>query len=157
MREDITRYSRAASGRPSAVPSGAPVPLLDARTRSVDLDFDGRADLLYADLRAFYAIGNRGGGDFDAPRVIPRVRDREQFPDVDLSDPHVHLAGMTGDGSAAIVEIRNRSVIYSAQSGAGRFGNAVVMLSPPELPQNFGPDRVFLADVDGDGLTRYLR
>ncbi|MGQ0570143.1 MAG: toxin TcdB middle/N-terminal domain-containing protein [Armatimonadota bacterium] len=129
------------------------VSLLDARTRLVDLDFDGRADLLSTDLRAFYAVRNRGEGDFEAPRVTARVRDRGQFPDVDLADPHVHLADMTGDGGAAIVEVRNRAVTYWPNLGHGRFGPAVTMTSPPVLPENYEPARVFLTDVDGDGLA----
>ncbi len=128
-------------------------PILDARTKLIDLDFDGQADLLYADLKAFYALMNRGGGDFDTPRITPRVRDRETFPDVDLADPHVHFADMTGDGGAAIVEVRNRSVIYWPNFGYGRFGAAVRMTAPPILPPGYDAKRIFLADIDGDGLA----
>jgi RHS repeat-associated protein len=128
-------------------------PILDARTKLIDLDFDGQADLLYADLKAFYALRNRGGGDFETPRVTPRVRDREAFPDVDLADPHVHFADMTGDSGAEIVEVRNRSVMYWPNYGHGRFGAAVHMTAAPVLPAGYDPKRIFLADVDGDGLA----
>jgi RHS repeat-associated protein len=129
------------------------VPILDSRTRLVDLDFDGRADLLYADDQAFYAVINRGGGDFAPPRVIPRLRDRARFPNVDLADARIHFAPMLGDGSAALVEIRDRSVIYWPNLGQGRFGPAVTMADPPDLPARYAPERIFLTDVDGDGLA----
>jgi RHS repeat-associated protein len=129
------------------------VPLLDERTRFVDLDFDGRADLLYADERAFYAVLNRGRGDFERPRVIRRVRDRTLFPDVELADPRIHFADMTGDGTAALVEVHNRSVVYWPSVGLGRFAAAVRTQTPPELPVRYDLRRVFLVDVDGDGVA----
>jgi RHS repeat-associated protein len=128
------------------------IPLLHERTILMDLDFDGRADLLYADERAFYAVINRGEGDFDNPRVIPRVRDRSIFPDVDLSDAHIRVANMTGDATA-LVEVRDRAVVYWPNLGYGRFGAAVVMETPPDLPSGYNIRQLFLTDIDGDGLA----
>lgn len=147
LRQDGTWDTFRAFVRPPALP------LTDARTRFVDLDFDGQADLLYADDRAFYAVLNRGGGDFENPRVLRRVHDRAAFPDVDLASPSVHLADMTGDGGADLVEVRESLVTYWPNLGLGRFGPAVVMADSPRLPPRFDPALMFLVDVDGDGLT----
>lgn len=129
------------------------LPLTDVRTRFVDLDFDGRADLLYADDRAFYAVVNKGGGDFENPRVLPRVHDRAAFPDVDLASPSIHLSDMSGDGGADLVEVRESLVTYWPNLGLGEFGPAIVMTDSPRLPPRFDPTLLFLIDVDGDGLT----
>ena len=96
---------------------------------------------------------NRGGGDFDNPRVIRRVHDRAAFPDLDLASPSVHLADMSGDGGGDLVEVRASLVTYWPNLGLGRFGPAVVMAGSPRLPPQFDPALLFLIDVDGDGLT----
>ena len=125
--------------------------LLDPRTHFVDLNFDGRADLLYADERAFYTVINQGAGDFAPPQVTLRQHDHRLFPDVDLADPHIFLANMSG--GPALVEVRDHSVTYWPSLGDGRWGAAVQMASPPDLPPGYASQRLFLADLDGNGLA----
>ena len=48
-----SRFATTVSGTRSGRSRPPALPLIDVRTRFVDLDFDGRADLLYADDRAF--------------------------------------------------------------------------------------------------------
>src|SRR5207253_11385549 len=77
-------------------------------------------------------------------------------PGIDLSDPHIRLADMSGDGLQDIVLLYNGNIAYWPNLGHGRFGPTVQMRGAPRLPDGYDPRRVLLGDVDGDGLADFV-
>jgi RHS repeat-associated protein len=127
--------------------------LRDPNNRLVDLDADGRVDLLRTTPTAFVLHLNRGTEGWEALPPIPRVRDLDAFPDVSLADPRVHLADMTGDGLADIVLVRSGEVSYWPYEGLGRWGRRRVLKRSPAFVRPNQPRNVFLSDVNGDGVA----
>ena len=72
---------------------------------------------------------------------------------MDLADPRVRLADMTGDGLHDIVLLRNGNIAYWPNLGHGRWGAQVTMRRSPRLPDGYDPRRVLLGDLDGDGAA----
>lgn len=130
-------------------------------TAFADVNGDGRVDLLRTTARGLVMWQNRGGdAGFDLPTVATSAigidADRDRVPDVRLSDPHVFLRDMTGDGLPDIVHVRSGIVEYWPALGGGRYDRRVVMQQPPVLPANHDAARLFLADVDGTGTSDIL-
>src|SRR5207248_7043701 len=74
-------------------------------------------------------------------------------PGVDLADPRVRLADMTGDGLHDIVLVRSGNITYWPSLGHGHWGPPVTMHRSPRLPDGYDPRRVLLGDLDGDGAA----
>jgi RHS repeat-associated protein len=162
-------YARAAGGavaEPMAwegfrvFPSMPRVDWSDPNLRFVDVDGDGRADVLLAGDHLFTWFPSRGADGFGAPETAskePVGRDEERGPALVFADvsQSIHLADMTGDGLADIVRIRNGDVCYWPNLGYGRFGARVAMGGAPvfDHPDRWDPRRLRLADVDGTGTT----
>ncbi|MGW1545184.1 toxin TcdB middle/N-terminal domain-containing protein [Streptomyces sp. NPDC002309] len=133
--------------------------LKDSNTRQVDLNGDGVVDLLRTEASRFVVFLNEDGKTWSEPRYIPRNHDSEVFPDVFFADPGVQLADMTGDGLSDMVLVRSGAVWYWPYEGLDhwgkrpRWGKRRVMASPPAFDRDFDPKRVFLADVNGDGVA----
>ncbi|MFB7998968.1 toxin TcdB middle/N-terminal domain-containing protein [Streptomyces sp. NPDC056002] len=133
--------------------------LKDRDTRQVDLDGDGAVDLLRTETTRFVVLLNEDGRTWSAPSYVPRNHDLDVFPDVHFADPGVHLADMTGDGLSDIVLVRSGSVWYWPYEGLDRsgkrphWGKRRVMASPPVFDHDVDPERIFFADVNGDGVT----
>ncbi len=139
-------------GRMVALAGAPPVAGPGLASRFVDLDGDGRADVLTV-TDEFFALYYRADGGFAAqPRTIPR----NAAPQADLRDPHVKLADMTGDGLQDLVRVDGAAVRYWPYLGHGRWDAPVEMTAPPALPRGFDPSRLFLADVDGDGCADFV-
>ncbi|HET6214184.1 MAG TPA: SpvB/TcaC N-terminal domain-containing protein, partial [Micromonosporaceae bacterium] len=128
------------------------VSLTDPGVKLVDLDGDGLTDILRS--------GTRLECWFNDPD--PRKAwQRNTFatglsPDLDLADPRVRLADMTGDGLADLVLLHSGNVAYWPNLGHGRWGAMVAMRRSPRLPDGYDPGRVLLGDVDGDGRADLL-
>ncbi|MFD1156645.1 toxin TcdB middle/N-terminal domain-containing protein [Roseovarius aestuarii] len=124
--------------------------LADPSARLVDLDGDGRVDLLTYDGSRAYHYFNEGADGWDP---APVVTGRGDFPPVDLADDHTRFADMAGDGRSHLVSIHDRRVVWYPNLGQGRWGGARHIANAPELPRHYDPDRLFLADVDGSGMA----
>jgi RHS repeat-associated protein len=136
---------------PARIWRESPSAALAARgTRLADLDGTGRSSLLAAGDRTIlrYQLGDDGAWSH-TPAVLTRPGD----PPLDLRDPHVSLADMTGDGLLDLIRVDGSGVIYHPSLGAGRWEAAIRMQPAPALPRNYDPDHMFLVDVDGDGCA----
>ncbi|MFJ5304863.1 SpvB/TcaC N-terminal domain-containing protein [Streptomyces sp. NPDC088350] len=128
------------------------VALSDPNVRLVDLDGDGLTDVLRSGTRLECWFN-----DPDPRRAWQRTAvGNGTGPQVDLADPRVRLADMTGDGLQDIVLLRNGNIAYWPNLGHGRWGARVAMSHAPRLPDGYDPHRVLLGDVDGDGAADLL-
>jgi RHS repeat-associated protein len=128
--------------------------------RLVDLDGDGRADLLACDGEVFHWYPGLGRDGFGPPRRLSfPVADAHRTAVV-LDDPQGRtlLADMTGDGLTDLVRVEPGRVRYWPGLGRGRFGAPVTMADAPRLapPDTFDPARLTLADLDGSGAADLL-
>lgn len=135
----------------------------DPNLRWVDVDGDGRADVLIAGDDLFTWYRSRGEAGFAGPEQAPRPgpgADEERGPAIVFANEAecIHLADMDGDGLTDIVRVRNGDVSYWPNLGHGRFGPRVAMDAAPAFdhPDAWDPRRLRLADVDGSGTTDLL-
>lgn len=136
------RFSRAPSFDPG-----------DPDVRLFDIDGDGITDALRITTKAFYVFRNRGAAGWDAPFAIARQHDAAVFPDVSFRDPRVKLADMTGDGLVDLVLAHGSRIDYWPNLGDGHFGARESLSLHPSIAFGFDPARLFLADVNGDGVS----
>ena len=138
-------------GRPVHWDSAPSMALVSSRCRLADLDGDGMTDLLWSTGDALLLSHRRDPGGWEQrPLVVPAA---PGGPPTDLSDPHIYVADMTGDGTPDLVRVDGRGVTYWPYLGDGSFGAPVIMGSPPILPFDTAPERVFVVDIDGDGCA----
>lgn len=125
----------------------------DSEVRLLDLNADGIVDALRSSPAALYVYYNRGDEGWDEPIRIPRVRDAADFPDVFFSDPRVKVADMSGDGLTDIVLVHEHSLDWWPHYGNGRFGSRITLTIPNGPGRRFDPARLFLTDINGDGVA----
>jgi RHS repeat-associated protein len=126
-----------------SIASGGPA------TRLIDLTGDGLTDVLHSGTRLLAVFNDR-----DPDRAWSEsASSNGRGPNVDLADPRIRTADLTGDGLQDLVLLRNGNVVYWPNLGHGRWGDPVQMRGAPRLPDGFDPRRVLLGDVDGDGLA----
>jgi hypothetical protein len=121
----------------------------DPASRLVDLTGDGLTDLLHSGSRLLASFNDRDPNQAWSATAVSNGAG----PQVDLTDPRIRLADMTGDGLQDLVLLRNGNIVYRPNLGFGRWGAPVAMRRAPRLPDGFDPRRVLLGDVDGDGLA----
>lgn len=124
----------------------------------IDLDGDGRIDLLVTEdvaIRWYRSLGRAGYAEGEC---APPNRDEEQGPVAVWNDrtQRIFLADLSGDGLADIVRVRSGEVCYWPNLGYGRFGAKVTMERSPALGADFDPQRVQLADLSGTGASDLL-
>ena len=136
--------------RPISWQAAPGVALMSPLCRLADLDGDGMVDLLWSTGRSMLLTERTDEGWAERPTVVPTRADR--LP-TDLSDPHVRIADMTGDGTPDLVRVDGRGVTYWPYLGSGIFGEAVTMQAPPVLPFDTRLEDVHLVDIDGDGCA----
>jgi hypothetical protein len=125
--------------------------------RLVDLDGDGRADVLIIEDEAFTWHQSLGEAGFGPARRVNQGFDEELGPRLVVADhtQGVYLADLSGDGLADLARVRAGEVCYWPSLGYGRFGAKVTMdgLRPFDDPGQFDQRRVRLADIDGTGTA----
>jgi RHS repeat-associated protein len=136
------------------------IDLGDPNTKMIDLNGDGRADIIISDEHVFTWYPNQGKMGYDAAEYAPKPYDEEQGPALVFRDPvdSIFLADMSGDGLTDIVRIRNGECCYWPNMGYGKFGAKVNMNNAPvfDNPDLFNPAFIYLADVDGTGPADLL-
>lgn len=129
----------------------------DKHTRLIDLNGDGRPELLLSEDSVFTWYASAGREGFGAAQKVLKSFDEEQGPHMVFSDEQqsIFLADMSGDGLTDIVRIRNGSVCYWPNLGYGRFGSKIALANAPvfDHPDQFNPAYIKLADIDGSGTT----
>lgn len=124
--------------------------LKDSNTKLLDLNGDGITDLLSIG-KDYYCLyfRDKEKGWTERPVTIPL----NLFPPIDINDPHVHFADMTGDGLQDIVKIDGSVVKFWPCLGNGMWGEKQELKNDHTIPRNYEPKRMFLADIDGDGCS----
>jgi RHS repeat-associated protein len=129
----------------------------DPNIRLLDLDGDGRADLLLSEETAFRWYPSLGRKGFDEPQLAAKSFDEESGPAIVFADEtqSIFLADMNGDGLVDIVRAKQGELCYFPNIGRGRFGAKVSMRDAPifDLPERFDPARIQFADVSGTGAA----
>jgi RHS repeat-associated protein len=140
-----------------AFPNAPNVDTRDPNTKYIDLDGDGRPELVISEENVFTWFKSEGVLGWDTPARTPKPFDEERGPALVFADPtgSIFLADMSGDGLTDIVRIRNGEVCYWPNQGYGRFGAKVTMNFPPEFDtmDGFNPALIRLADIDGTGAN----
>jgi len=133
------------------------VALSDPNAKLLDLDGDGRPDLLVIQEQAFVWFPSLGMRGFGEPRLALNPRDEEGGPAIVFNDgtQTIFTADMTGDGLSDIARVRNGEICYWPNLGYGRFGAKVTMRNAPLLdhPDRFDASYVQLADISGTGAA----
>jgi RHS repeat-associated protein len=129
----------------------APSPLPgDPRVRMLDLNGDGVTDILFDTGRAWLVYLREGESAWaDEPLVLPSDR----TPPVSLTDFHVYLGDMTGDGLTDIVLVNGSGVTYWPACADGGWGAAVSMSPNVAAGRDWEAARLSLIDIDGDGCA----
>lgn len=129
----------------------------DAYTRMLDLNGDGKPEVLISEDSVFTWYPSAGREGFSQAQQTTKPFDEEAGPSVVFADAtqSIFLADMSGDGLTDIVRIRNGEVCYWPNLGYGKFGAKVAMDNAPwfDHPGKFNPSFLLLADVDGSGTT----
>ncbi len=129
----------------------------DPNVRMMDLNGDGKPEVILSDLGAFWWWENEGKIGYDSPELATKPYDEEQGVSLVFSDleQRIFLADMSGDGLTDIVRIRNSEICYWANLGYGRFSAKVTMDNAPmfDTAELFNPSYIQLADISGTGAT----
>ena len=127
--------------------------LSDSNVQLVDLIGNGLSDAIVSQETNFLWYRCLGETGYDEPRLIPRIYDLNEFPNVYFNDPEgrIRFADMNGDGLSDIVMIHNGRIDYWANLGYGRFSRRLTMANFPHFDHTFNLKRLFLVDLDGSG------
>lgn len=129
----------------------------DPYTRMIDLNGDGKPELLVSEDNTFTWYESAGRDGFTAAKKTIKPGDEEAGAQVVFADEKqtIFLADMSGDGLTDIVRIRNGEVCYWPNLGYGKFGKKVAMDGAPKFdaPDAFNPAFIRLTDIDGSGTA----
>ena len=136
------------------------IDLSQPNIRMIDLNGDGKPDLLITEDHALTWYASEGKKGYSERQSLSTILEDSCEPAVMFSDSSqsIYLADMSGDGRTDIVRIRQGEVCYWPNLGYGRFGKKVTMGNSPVFSStdNFLPQRILLADIDGTGTTDIL-
>jgi len=135
----------------------ANIDLSDPNSRLLDLNGDGKADVLITEDHVLTWYKSEGRKGYKAAQKTIKPLDEETGPHIVFADVEqsIFLADMSGDGLTDIVRIRNGEVCYWPNLGYGKFGAKVNIDKAPwfDVPDTFNPAYLRLADIDGSGTT----
>lgn len=133
------------------------IDLSSPHIRMMDVNGDGKPEVILCDEGAFWFWENEGKIGYDSPELAAKPYDEERGAAIIFSDPvqRIFLADMTGDGMTDIVRILNGEISYWPNLGYGRFGAKVSMGNAPvfDHPDLFNPAYLQLTDISGTGAT----
>jgi RHS repeat-associated protein len=129
----------------------------DANTRMLDLNGDGKPEVVISEDNVFTWYASEGRGGYASAQKTSKPIDEEEGPHIVFADAKqtIYLADMSGNGMTDIVRIRNGEVCYWPNLGYGKFGAKVAMDNAPvfDYPDAFNPAYLRLADIDGSGTA----
>ena len=121
----------------------------DANTRMLDLNGDGKPEVVISEDNVFTWYASEGRDGFAAARKTTKPFDEEAGPHIVFADAKqtIYLADMSGDGMTDILRIRNGEVCYWPNLGYGKFGAKVALDNAPvfDHPDAFNPAYLRLA------------
>ncbi|WP_409416717.1 SpvB/TcaC N-terminal domain-containing protein [Flavobacterium sp. PS2] len=129
----------------------------DPNTRMLDLNGDGKPEVVISEDQVFTWYASEGRNGFSAAQRAPKSFDEEAGPHIVFADAKqtIYLADMSGDGMTDILRIRNDEICYWPNMGYGKFGAKVALDNPPifDSENDFNLSFIKLADIDGSGTT----
>jgi len=129
----------------------------DSNTRLLDLNGDGKPEVIISEDQVFTWYTSEGRNGFSAAQRTPKSFDEEAGPHIIFADAKqtIYLADMSGDGMTDILRIRNDEICYWPNMGYGKFGAKVAFDNSPifDSQNDFNPSFIKLADIDGSGTT----
>jgi len=129
----------------------------DPHLRMIDLNGDGKPDMLLSEDEVFTWYPSKGRQGYDAGIPLSKSSDEAVGPRVVFAEPTqtLFLADMSGDGLTDLVRIRNGEICYWPNMGYGKFGAKIQLDQAPlfDHPEAFSPSYVRLADIDGSGTA----
>ncbi len=129
----------------------------DTNTRLLDLNGDGKPEVVISEENVFTWYPSEGRDGYAAAKKTTKPFDEEVGPHIVFANAKqtIYLADMSGDGMSDILRIQNGEVCYWPNLGYGKFGAKVALDNAPvfDHPDAFNPSYLRLADIDGSGTS----
>ncbi len=119
----------------------------------MDVNGDGLVDAVHDGRTGLQVYDNLGSAGWEPPRLVPKDDLPTPVPNLSSGDPRVRLADINGDGLADVVLFSSGYFEYWPSRGAGHFAESRKMTAAPRFSYPFDPARVFIVDINGDGLA----
>lgn len=124
----------------------------DPATEMIDLNADGKTDLLLARQNDLLINFSKGGAGYDSAVAVQKQNDFPLRVEGD-AESLVTFIDLFGDGLRHRVRIRSGLVECWPNSGYGRFGEKITLANAPVFAGTPDNKRVFFADIDGSGTS----
>lgn len=152
-RQGYYQYNTWTQSWETFVPFGRPLSgVAEQDKKIVDLNADGKQDVMIADesnFRIFFSDGKQG---YHAP-VTMQHNPSFPFRYNNSSQELITFTDIFGDGMSHCVRVRNGLVECWPSLGNGRFAPKITLPDPPVVTGPFDKDRLFFTDVDGSGTS----
>lgn len=128
-----------------------PTELMNPSGEMVDLNGDGKTDLLFVRKQNLAFYTSEGTGGYKPAQSVPR---EEGFPASAVSQTDViTFASIFGDGLQHRIRISSGQVSVWPNLGYGRFDEEVQFGGAPRFNPDTAIPRIYFADVDGTGAA----